>query len=197
MRRWFLLVVGLQLFFLLAEAGSYEVRIRRSPVILLKTEPVDPRSLFMGNYMSLGYEISTLNLSKVNHDPQVENASWGDTVYVTLTPAKPWARLDSVSAHPPAPRPGRVYLRGKVQWVHAYASGATFRPGVPPPGPPEIRVSYRLERFYIPESAQEQVQRLTWGGQRRQPVITVEVSVLGDGEAVIRRVLVDGKPLVF
>jgi uncharacterized membrane-anchored protein len=180
-KRWFYLVVGLQILFLLAEAASNEIALRRGQVVTLKVVPVDPRSLFMGNYMDLRYDISTIDLSSVRHEEPADLFRQRTTVYVGLIPQKPWARVRSVTIALPSPEETMLYLRGRI--VSAYGS--------------KIDIAYGLERYFIPETAQERVNRLQWRWRGRAPQITAEVSVARDGRGLIRRVLADGKPWGF
>ena len=180
MRRWFYLLVILQLIFLLAQAGRSELDLKRGQVVVLKTEPVDPRSLFMGNYMNLGYEISQLDLAKVKHDARLEDPDFGGDVYVVLKPGKPYAQLVRVTVSPPKHEP-LPYLRGDVM----YTEGKF------------VRIEYGLERYFIPETKQDEVNRLAAWRQTRPPEIAVEVAVVRQGRGLIKRVLVDGKPLGF
>ncbi len=181
MKRWFYPVVALQVLFLVGEATSYQMQISRAPVVTLKVRPVDPRSLFMGNFMALDYEICDIDLSAVKHDAQVARGDWGNTVYVTLIPGRPGARVESIAATPPPAGDSRPYLRGEP----VYRDGS------------HLRVYYGLDRYYIPETAQEQVNRLWWSPGKQPPQVTAEIAILGKGKAVIRRVLVDGKPLPY
>jgi len=181
MKRWFYPVVALQVLFLVGEATSYQMQISRAPVVTLKVRPVDPRSLFMGNYMALDYEICDINLSAVRHDPRLANGQWGDTVYVTLIPGKPGARVESVTTSLPPARQDRPCLRAEFITVTGF----------------QLRVFYGLDRYYIPETAQEQVNRLWWRPGKQPPQVTAEIAILGKGKAVIRGVLVDGKPLKY
>lgn len=181
MKRWFYLVVGLQILFLLAEAANNEIALRRGQVVTLKVVPVDPRSLFMGNYMDLRYDISTIDLSSVRHEGPADLFRYRTTVYVGLIPRKPWALARNVTVTPPSPEETMLYLRGRI----ADSYGST------------ITIEYGLERYFIPETAQERVKRLQWGWRGRPPQITAEVSVAKDGRGFIRRVLVDGKTLGF
>ena len=180
MRRWFYLLVALQLAFLLAQAGRSELDLRRGQVVVLKTAPVDPRSLFMGNYMRLGYEISRLDLSKLQHDSGLEEADWRQDVYVVLKPGKPYAQPVRVTASPPKGEP-LPYLHGSVMYAEEKA----------------LQVEYGLERYYIPETRQEQVNRLAGWGTPHPPEIAAEVVITHDGRGLIRRILVEGKPLGF
>jgi uncharacterized membrane-anchored protein len=47
--------------------------------VILKTAPVDPRSLFRGNYVRLGYDIS-----RINRELTTESFKRGEVGYVTL-----------------------------------------------------------------------------------------------------------------
>jgi uncharacterized membrane-anchored protein len=184
MKRWFYLIVGLQLLFLAGEAAKYHLALTRGRAVFLKVAPVDPRSLFLGNYMALRYDISSLDLSKIAHDPQLSHASDGDTVYVVLVPAKPWARAVEVAAAEPPRSEARPFLKGRVEGVYHNT----------------LWVDYGLERYYIPEAAQERVNELarrSWQTGKGRLQLTVEVAVQTDGRALIRRVLANGTPIGF
>jgi uncharacterized membrane-anchored protein len=202
MKRCFYAIVGLQILFLIGQAASDEWAIRRGQVVTLKVVPVDPRSLFMGNYMDLRYDISTIDLSTVAHDAPPGAFQEGDIVYVGLTPQKPWARAYAVRKTPPPREETTPYLRGRIWQIWTPSTGVTPLPGRPPVGPrsrkgPMIDIGYGLERYFIPEARQEDVGRLQWGRRGRAPQITAEISVTKNGQGFIRRVLADGKPLEF
>jgi uncharacterized membrane-anchored protein len=200
MKRWFYLIVGLQIAFLLAEVTNYELSIRRGQLVTLRVVPVDPRSLFMGNYMALSYDISTIDLRAVSHDAPPEAFDYGRKVYVSLMLQQPWAKVHAVTIKRPRSLKRRPYLRGRIVGWDVWQPA----PGMPaPPGPPAgpsrtVRIEYGLERYFIPEARQEEVNKLWWpGGGKQPPRITAVVSISGDGRAMIRRVEVDGKPLGF
>ncbi len=61
-------------------------------------------------------------------------------------------------------------------------------------------VDYGLERYYIPEAAQQRANDLArrqWDSTGRRPQLTAEVAVQKDGRGLLRRVLIDGKPIGF
>lgn len=181
MRRLFYLVVALQVLFLVAEAVTSQMALERGRIVVLKTVPVDPRSMFMGNYMALSYEISTVHLESVSLEvTDTSRLREGATVYVGLDPGKPYARLRALRVDRPPRDTGIPFLRGRI--ADRYDS--------------TIHVVYGLERYYIPEEEQEFVNELQWREARR-PEIAVEVAIKQNGEGLIRRVLVDGKPLKF
>ena len=54
--------------------------------IILKVEPIDPHSLFQGDYVRLGYGINSLVLSKINYDFDPKKVRTNDRVYLSLRP---------------------------------------------------------------------------------------------------------------
>jgi uncharacterized membrane-anchored protein len=191
-RTLFHLLVALQVLFLLGQAARVEMAISRATVVTLKVVPIDPRSLFMGNYMALNLDIMRLDMSKVRHDKAVESLNYGDTVYVELAAGCPYARALSVSTT----RPSGLYLKGRMEYLlHAEVLGPE---GGTEQGPPrEMVVDYGLDRYFIPESRQGEVEDLAVPRHGKTPEIAVEVAVTSTGKSFLRRVLVDGKPLPY
>ena len=182
MKRWFWLIVALQLLFLVGEVATKEMAIRTAQTVILKTAPIDPRSLFSGQYMWLNYDISNVDISRTSLPASFrKRMDTGMVVYAKLAVAKPYAKLiDVTTRRPDKPEPGIVYLKGRL-W--------DLSPG-------QLGIDYGLDRYYIPESKSGEVAKLErWGA--KQPIITVEVGVTDSGQGMIKRVLVDGKPLGF
>ncbi len=180
MRGWFIAIVAAQLCSwpdrpLLQACASF------SEIITLKVVPVDPRSLFLGNYMALSYDISDMSRFRLPPDSvKLDALTNGDTVFVELLPREGGARPSRVLKEiPAARRPGYVYLRATKAW--------------------DQRLDFGLERYYIPETRSEDVSRLWADSQRSgsRKAITVEASVDAKGQGYITRVLVDGRPLEF
>lgn len=171
-RRLFYIVVGLQLLFLIGIAVNAQITLARGRTVILKTVPVDPRSLFMGNYMILSYEISTINLKEVSQNDNIADYKPGKTVYVFLNEQKSGATPVLISLAKPIEENREPVIRGKI----TSRSSST------------ITVDYGIDRYYIPEKKEEAVWNL-------RGEITVEVALKSDGQAIIRRVMVNGKPL--
>ena len=76
-----------------------------STTVILKTQPVDPFDFFRGQYLTINYEISRVNLST--------DAKEGDTVYVSLKEGddKIW-HADKVSSSRPD---SGVFIRGTAK----------------------------------------------------------------------------------
>ena len=96
--------------------------------IRVRTVPVDPRSIFRGNYARLGYEFGVLPADALNGE---EDLRVGEVVYVRLE-----AREDGLHGFAGASldEPGEgVFLRGRLASDH-----------------PPYRVRYGIEAFFSP-----------------------------------------------
>ncbi|KJR42790.1 hypothetical protein MCHI_001325 [Candidatus Magnetoovum chiemensis] len=85
MRLKFIIVVMLQIALLCAIIVYKQRWIDTGKKILLKSAPVDPRSLFRGDYVVLTYEISSLDLDKISVKDDFKT---NEKVYVVLTKGK-------------------------------------------------------------------------------------------------------------
>lgn len=189
MKKWFALIVGLQVLFLAGQMAHYEMRLSSGETLRLRVVPYDPRSLMMGQYMDLRYDISRVDAGKVHRaspaKTKPENLS-GRALYVAMRPGEPAAQAEGFWLDRMPPRePGLVYLRGRItyDWENETA----------------LLVSYGLERYYIPEQHTQEAARLEarLRSAAHKPVITAEVAVDGRGRGLVRRVLVDGKPIGY
>jgi uncharacterized membrane-anchored protein len=97
--------VVFQLSILVAMILGRTVPYVGAQTVLLRVEPVDPRDLFRGDYVTLGYDISRTPAGK--YEP-------GQSVYVTLVPEVGGRhyRAGEFLAEPPA---SGVYIRGTAQ----------------------------------------------------------------------------------
>ncbi|MCX7830763.1 MAG: GDYXXLXY domain-containing protein, partial [Acidobacteria bacterium] len=81
MRIKFILLVLLQCLLLVGMIGMREVWIAKGTKIKLKCVPVDPRDIFRGDYATLNYEISSLDLDSLNFKEKIKR---NDKLYVAL-----------------------------------------------------------------------------------------------------------------
>jgi uncharacterized membrane-anchored protein len=189
MKAAFFTVVGLQMAFLLGQTAMYQGRLARGETVYLKVVPYDPRSLFMGNYAVLRYDISLLPLDRFA-DAGRAKLERGDTVYVGLTSDRP-AKLVRFSRRMPADRGGLVWLKARVNWVASdWRNGRSSFARV-------ATVTYGLERFYVSERKGRQMNQLNrqlWD-RNNPPQIVAVASVGSGGAAMLKEVLVNGKPV--
>lgn len=164
-------LVGVLIFGLLALILPEEQSRRTGTPIVLATEPVDPRSLFQGDYVTLAYQISRLDKSLFS---EPANARTGQAVYVVLKQEENGSiwRPKRASLTKPDLQSGERVIRGTV--------GQSYFP---------LRVTYGIEAFFVPEKEGLWVERLP----RSQ--VTVRVRVDDRGTATMDALLVDGQPV--
>lgn len=162
-RTRFLMALGLQLLLLLSLAGAKQYTVLAGTRILLRSQPVDPRDLFRGDYVALRYDISRLPRRQWR-EPSFHQ---GQTVYVTLSQGPRFWTGAFVDDRPP--EDGSLFLRGRVRAIE----------------PGALEVTYGLENYFVPEGEGWKLEALQ---RKRGRVLAVEVSVDRRGHGVIRGV---------
>jgi uncharacterized membrane-anchored protein len=161
------LVLGLQTAWILGTTIVQERGLAAGKVVLLETQPADPRDLLRGDYITLNYKISTVP-SNLFSPPLTNGLPAGTTVFVALEPRGTFYELASASTESLSPANGRVVLRGRAQsWWDEKT----------------VHLEYGLERYYVRE-----------GAGNPQGKITVQVAVPNSGRGQIKAVFIDGKP---
>jgi len=170
------LVVVLQTAALVGMVAVKQRTLATGTPVLLKTEPVDPRSLFRGDYVTLNYAIGSLDYGEVGGDRDFERH---DTVYVMLRKGETY--WEPVSAHHEMPRraPDSVVIRGEVRWTGVW-TGTEQHDG--------INVRYGIESYFVPEGEGRAIEL-----PRNEGKVAILVAVDARGDAAIRAVLVDGE----
>ncbi len=150
------------------------VMILRSPdVVTLQSEPVDPRDLFRGDYVTLNYGIANLSFIEMNGDMKWQD---GDMIYVELTPAKDTWRAVAAFHVPVLPALGNKLIRGRIDYHDETRNVA--------------RVDYGIERYYVPQGEGRALE-----DQRNERALSVDVALAGNGEAAIKGIRIDGQPV--
>jgi uncharacterized membrane-anchored protein len=171
------LAAGVQCLLLLSVIGFKQYTIVTGTTVVLQTTPVDPRSLFRGDYVRLAYDISTL-------DPAIASDGYipFGTVFVELAPGDGgiWRAVNVYPNRRPVPD-GHVLIRGDAIPI---PGGDRPLPGTRE----ESRVTYGIEEVFVPEGSGRAIERTN------PERVTVEVSVDRFGNAIARRVLIDGQP---
>ncbi|SHG07198.1 Uncharacterized membrane-anchored protein [Microbulbifer donghaiensis] len=157
--------IALQFVILIGMYVSAQVPLWTGEQVRVKTIPVDPRSLFRGNYARLEYDFSQLNASLFAGDKKLRE---GEVVYVSLQPNKSGLyELSGVSLKKPSEG---IFLRGRVTGSWWRDSGESYR------------IKYGIEAFFAPkEKALGLESDLRNGG-------VAEVMVSGGGQARLKDV---------
>lgn len=180
-----MLLVVVQVAALAAMIADKQWTLNTGTPVVLQTEPVDPRSLFMGDYARLAYPISRLRLDGETALGGDKDFKRHDTVWVALKPDPDGAKAVSVHHHRSAIAPGLLALKGEVQnledneWDRATNRSVKQR---------TLRVRYGIEQYYVQEGTGAQVERPR-GGEK----VAMLVAIDARGKAGILAVLFDGR----
>ena len=139
-----------------------EYTLQTGETILLKTQPIDPRDMFRGDYVILNYEISNLD-TDMFQNVEIEE---GNTVYVQLQKEGDYWTAANVHEQ----NPSTLSLRGKIMRI---------RPG-------GIEVKYGIESFFVPEGEGKELERYRNAGN-----LDVEISVDSFGNGIINNLYID------
>lgn len=173
------LVVVLQTLALFAMVAMKQWTLATGMPVLLETEPIDPRSLFRGDYVRLGYAIGSLQRETF---PEFGAFGLHDTVYVVLQEAEPYWQPVSLHRERPEVQAGEVAIKGEVTRVgDVYdVEAEEFRPG--------IALRFGIENYFVPEGEGWALERPAEGEE-----VAILVAVDRYGNAGIKAVLVNGE----
>jgi uncharacterized membrane-anchored protein len=153
--------------------------------VVLQTVPVDPRSLFMGDYARLAYSISQLRLDGETALGGDKDFKRHDTVWVALKPDPDGAKAISVHHQHSAIPPGMLALKGEVQYFNENEWDRTINKSVKKR---TLNVRYGIEQYYVPEGTGRQIER-PQGGEK----VSILVAIDARGKAGILAVLLNGR----
>lgn len=167
-----IVVVVAQLGVLFGVLGGAMYPLMTGTEVKLKVVPVDPRSLFRGNYARLTYDISTISVPTAKEDREVR---YNEVVYVKLKKiaGSDIYEYDTASFDKPAEG---IFLRGRVTW-RDWDAGKTH-----------FSARYGIEAYFAAKDRAIELERnLASGG------IAV-VMVASNGKATLKDVIPDSNP---
>jgi uncharacterized membrane-anchored protein len=167
---------------LLAVMVADRVQILRAGTeVTLQTQPVDPRDLFRGDYVTLSYDISQVAAGALKD----QRAGGGNPiVYVELAPDQNGIHhATSVHAEAVAVQSPEVLIRGRVVYG-AYCGPTRDR------FCDSLQIRYDLESYFVPEGEGRKLEQA-----RNQRKLIVVAAVAPSGRAAIKRLLVDGEAI--
>jgi len=172
-----LIIALLMTLALIGMVAKKQYTLYTGELVVLKTEPIDPRSLFRGDYVILNYAISRLDSKQY---PELQKLRHNDAVYVTLQQqGEFWQAVAVHASYPDQVGAGEVVIRGHIDqpWLRIGRLEG------------QVRVDYGIESYFVPEGEGRELERL-----RNKERLSLQVAVDRFGNAGIRAVLVDGKP---
>jgi uncharacterized membrane-anchored protein len=148
--------------------------------IVLPVQPLDPRDIFRGDYVTIGYDFNLLKKSNTETDPDFNGFSPGSTAYVTMTPTPSggWTKAHVGSSYPSQVAPGDVVIKGSVKQVWASEN----------PAESMVNVRYGIENYFVPEGTGRALE-----DKVRTHKIEAIVAVAADGTAALKGLIVDGE----
>jgi len=179
------LLIIAQIAALAAMIADKQWTLNTGTPVVLQTEPVDPRSLFMGDYARLAYPISRLRLdgeAAIGGDQSFKRL---DTVWVAIQPDPEGAKAVSVHHQRSAVPSGLLALKGEAQSFNEYEWDRATNKSVKQR---TLNVRYGIEQYYVQESTGMQIERPQNGTK-----VSILVAIDSRGKAGILAVLMDGK----
>ncbi len=142
--------------------------------IVTEVIPVDPRDLFRGDYVVLGYAFGNREI------PVPVGTVQGDKVYVTLKPAgaEQWEVVGTSATHAEPADAAQVVLKGIVSYV-SQPVGAEL---------PNASIRYGIESYFVPEGT-----GIALENQVRDKKISAVLAVGTSGDVAIKALAVDGQ----
>ncbi len=150
--------------------------LKTGEIIELRAEPVDPRSLFRGDYVIITTSIHRIHQEDVGGDREFHK---NDTIFTLIgeQPDNSWKVL-SIHHHNPRkqqpPDKQQIVVRGTVTRI----SGSTYH------------ISYGIENYFIPENSGKEIEQAIG-----KHTLSVRIAVDSRGNAAIRSLLLDGNTL--
>lgn len=179
------LLVAVEVAALAAMIADKQWTLNSGTPVVLQTVPVDPRSLFMGDYARLAYSISRLQLDGETPLGGDKDFKRHETVWVALRPDPDGAKAVSVHHERSAIAPGLLALKGEVQY---FSDSEWDRETKKTVKRRTLQVRYGIEQYYVQEGTGQKIERPR-GGEK----VAILAAIDARGKAGILAVLFDGK----
>lgn len=149
--------------------------LSRGTTIVLKCEPVDPRSLFSGDYVELNYEISRLHLKTIKKIDAIDTDK-NKILYVGLNPMgnTHWD-AEAIASHPKKiKKQYPIFIKGRI-----IGGGNEW-----------LSLQYGIETFFVPQFKGKMI-------EKQLDNIVTEIAVGSKGACALKRVFINGEEVTF
>jgi uncharacterized membrane-anchored protein len=149
--------------------------LRSGREITLPIVPVDPRDLFRGEYVRLGYDVSNVPARLLEGPQPGKNAA----IHVVLEkkPDGAWQAVKIARDMPKETSPERIVLKAHTYWNWPTLGSATAT----------VQVRYGIESYFVPEGQGGKLEDLA-----REKKMATLVAVDSRGNAAIKGLIIDG-----
>lgn len=176
------LIIALQSLALLSMIAMRQWTLNTGTSVILETVPIDPRSLFSGDYVRLNYKISNIRVDEISGEREFKRH---DCVYVLLKEGDPYWQPVSIHHNKPAAPTGHVAIKGEVNYINDFFWDQETRKSEKGKN---INVRYGIESYFVPEGKGRGLERPKEGEK-----VAILVAVDKFGTAGIKSLLVNGK----
>jgi uncharacterized membrane-anchored protein len=154
--------------------------LRTGREVVMQVVPVDPRDIFRGDYVVLGYNLSPVTFTATKEEADASSLRLGGSVFVTIAPdiANTWKIVGVTTGYPSTVEAGAIVLKARIERVDP---GATPEARV-------LQVRYGIESYFVPEGEGLKLEQLV-----RDKKIEAVIAVDEDGDAAIKALAVEGK----
>ena len=145
--------------------------------VVLPIIPVDPRSLFRGDYVRIDFPVTMVSSALFpGSDKPPRKAG---PVFVTLQREGETWKPVAVSETKPTAGPDQTVMQGRL--AHNWWPGLGRTPH-------QVRINYGIERYYVQEGKGLELEKMA-----RDKKLAVVVAVDGQGRSAIKGLIIDGK----
>lgn len=154
--------------------------LRTGREIVLPVIPIDPRDIFRGDYVRLGYPISSFDYAISKEKPMPAGLRYGGPVYVLIKPEGdvPWKVVGLSADYPKDVSADAAVLKGRITNLYVAEDAGTSR----------VAINYGIESFFVPEGTGKPLEE-----QVRQHKIETVIALGADGTAAIKGLVIDGE----
>ena len=164
--------------FLCSMIGMKQWTLNSGTAVLLETQPIDPRSLFRGDYVRLNYTISNLKPSELDGDKEFQRH---DKIYVELQQQEKY--WQAIAIHHDKPTNENIVLRGKVQYVNNQTWNQETEDF---DEITTLNIKYGIENYFVPEGEGLELER-----RDNNQIVDIRVAIDKFGKSGIKEVLVN------
>ena len=173
----FPIIVAAQLFVLVFMIAKQELLLANGAKVLLKCEPIDPRSLFSGDYVILNYNISTIDWDIISKSNLSIDGLEGKDIYVALKlrPNDMHYHIAAISDNlDELKQDHSTIIRGRVEGI----------------GSNGLRVRYGVENYFVPQREGKKI-------ENRLSSVSIEVSISDNGDSAISKLFIENQEVKF
>ncbi|SMB91040.1 Uncharacterized membrane-anchored protein [Desulfonispora thiosulfatigenes DSM 11270] len=169
-KKTFIIAILIPALFLISLTIKPLTTIMLGDEILLETRPFDPRDVFRGDYVNLGYEIEEIPIEKFpvalqnkefTDTRQVKKATNNGTIYGVLKIKNSKADIAYISLERPSDKP---YIKGKIvnyyQFIHYDDKIPEIEKElITEQGPEPIYINFGLDKYFVAENTGEELEK--------------------------------------